>query len=177
MLDAGNRSGNRLSQRTAEHPAVAERVDDGRVARPVVLVDLALDGRVLFACLLQGRVGVGDAQHQADRDRARRRSLQSEFWMFVGQIQHAISDSDFRMPNSPIAHHDWITDHDRIEGINIPGDRRTCVRHAQVGQRCRARDRVGGGWLGQDGKGLSGAAHDNSFTSRRQGQCGLQALA
>ena len=59
-----------------------------------------------------------------------------------------LGDCDFGMPNTPIAHHDWITDHDRAEGIRVPCDRRTCVRHAQIGQRCRPRDRVSRARLG-----------------------------
>ena len=109
---------------------MAERVDDGRIAGAVVLVDLAHDGRAVFACPLQSSIGVGDMQHQAHRNRARRRSFQPEFRMFVGQIQHAAGYRDLRVPDSPVVHHDWIPDHDGVEGIGVPRDRGTCVRHA-----------------------------------------------
>ena len=63
VLDLDRRPGDR----PAEHPPMPERVDDGGVARAVVLVGLPLHHGATFPRPLEGGVGVGARKHQAHR--------------------------------------------------------------------------------------------------------------
>jgi len=116
----------------------------------MIFVRFALDDGAVVPCLLQGRIGVDDMQHQADRDRLRRRSFQAVPGVLVGQVQHPVTDRDLGIPNSPVSHHNRLTDDHGVEGIGVPVDRRPCIGHTQVRQRCRTRGACSGGLVSSE---------------------------
>ena len=164
VLDRGDGAGHR----PAEHPAVAERVDDRGVAGTVVFVDLPLHPRAALPRALQRGVGVRHVQHEAHRSRLWVWSFEAKLGILVGQVQHTAGDRQLGVPDTAVIHRDRLADHDGAERIDVPGDGVPRIRHAQVGDRCRPRCRFGdcacGGFV-EFRDGGFGATHDNSFCS------------
>ena len=169
VLDRRGGSGHR----SAEHPAMPERVDDRGVAGAVVLVGLPLNVGAAVPGPFQRRVGVGDVQHQAHRSRLRARRFQPELGVLVGEVEHAVRRSPARRARCgrrPSRYGSPTTD--SAEGVDVPGDGVARVGDRQVrqrgGPRGSGRDGLGGG-LVEFGDGGIGATHDNSLRSIGQG--------
>ena len=176
VLDRRGGSGHR----SAEHPAVPERVDDRGVAGAVVLVGLPLNLGAAVAGAFQRRVRISDVQHQAHRSRLRAGRFQPELGVLVGEVEHAAADRQLGMPDATIVHFVRFSDHRSAEGVDVPGDGVTRVRDRQVRQRGgpRGSGRNGfGGGLVEFGDGGIGATHDNSLRSIGKGHCGFKACA
>ncbi len=159
---------------------MAERVHDRGVAGAVVLVRLPLNLGAAVAGPFQRRVGITDVQHQAHRSRLRAGRFQPELGVLVGEVEHAVADCQFGVPDAAVIHFIRFSDHRSAEGVDVPGDRLTRVRDRQVRQRGGPRgsgcNGLGGG-LVQFGDGGIGATHDNSLCSIGKGHCGFKACA
>ncbi len=158
-----------------------ERVDDRGAAGAVVLVGLPLHGGPTLPRPIQGGIGVGHVEHQAHRTRLWLGRFQTKLGILVGQVEHAVTDLQLRVPDAAVVHLVHVAHERRTEGVDVPGDGVSCVGDGQIGQRrgtrgCGRHLGLGGG-LGQLCDGGIGAAHVDSFCSIRQGQRRLQACA
>ena len=126
-----------------------ERVDDPRIAVPVVLIHLAvLPGTALHRAR-QPRVGVVDLKHQAHRRLTGGRRHDADLRVRVGEVEHSGAHRQRGVPDPPVRHHDRLTDAARAEHVDVPVNRRARVVDGEVRHGCApAVDAIDGSRVG-----------------------------
>jgi hypothetical protein len=125
--------GARRVDRLREHPSMAERVDDRRVAVAMPLVR----GRPHGLCARVDRalvrvVDVDDLEvHRHRRATPRQRTDEIELGILVGEHQARAADDELGVADAPVVSHVAI-DLDRAEHIAVPVDGFCGAGHHQV---------------------------------------------